>query len=50
MVAEQNIDEIVRLYDGSDNPIGKADSKKEFISMLSPYFNVEETYLHFFPS
>jgi SAM-dependent methyltransferase len=50
IVAEQNIDEIVRLYDGSDNPIGKAYSKKEFISMLSPYFNVEETYLHFFPS
>lgn len=48
--SEGNIDEIVRLYDGSDNPIGKAYSKKEFIDMISPYFIVNETYLHFFPS
>ncbi len=48
--AEENIEEIVRLYDGSDNPIGKAYSKTEFISMLSPYFIINETYLHFFPS
>jgi 2-polyprenyl-3-methyl-5-hydroxy-6-metoxy-1,4-benzoquinol methylase len=48
--AESNVNEIVRLYDGIDNPIGKAYSKTEFISMLSPYFDVEETFLHFFPS
>lgn len=47
---ESNVNEIVRLYDGNENPIGKAYTKKEFISMLSPYFIVEETYLHFFPA
>ena len=42
--------EIVRLYDGKSNPIGKSYSRKSFISMLSPYFHVEETYIHFFPA
>lgn len=43
-------DEIVRLYDGEDNPIGKSYSKKQLINMLKQYFVVEETYLHFFPA
>jgi len=42
--------EIVRLYDGKSNPIGKSYTRKSFITMLSPYFHVEETYLHFFPA
>lgn len=45
-----NVDEIVRLYDGLENPIGKSYTRKSFISMLSPYFEIEETYLHFFPA
>jgi SAM-dependent methyltransferase len=48
--SERDVGEIVRLYDGKENPIGKAYSKGEFIEMLSPYFDVEETYLHFFPA
>jgi len=48
--AESSIDEIVRLYDGSDNPIGKSYSKKEFRVLLNDYFVVEEFYLHFFPA
>lgn len=48
--AESSVDEIVRLYDGSDNPIGKSYSKKEFKELLNNYFLVEEFYLHFFPS
>lgn len=48
--AEHDVNEIVRLYDGVDNPIGKAYSRKEFIDMLSPHFDVEETFLHFFPA
>ncbi len=47
---QSDVDEIVRLYDGVDNPIGKSYTEKEFVSMLSPYFHVEETYLHFFPA
>ncbi len=47
---KDNVDEIVRLYDGKDNPIGKSYSRKEFISMLQPHLEVQETYLHFFPA
>ena len=47
---EADVNEIVRLYDGKDNPIGKAYSRKEFVEMLTPYFEVRETFLHFFPS
>ena len=47
---ESNVDEIIRLYDGSDNPIGKSYTKQQFVDMLSPYLTVEETYLHFFPA
>jgi len=42
-------EEIVRLYDGDRNPIGRAYSRQEFINMLSPYFRVEELFLHYFP-
>jgi ubiquinone/menaquinone biosynthesis C-methylase UbiE len=45
----ENVDELVRQYDGADNPIGKAYSRKAFVEMLSPYFHVHETFLHYFP-
>lgn len=48
--AKSDVDEIVRLYDGSDNPIGKSYSTQQFHDLLSPYFIVEETFLHFFPA
>ena len=47
---EKSIDEIIRIYDGADNPIGIAYTKKEFIDMLEKYFIVEEVYFHFFPA
>ena len=47
---QSNVDEIVRLYDGAENPIGKSYTREKFVAMLSPYFDVEETYLHFFPA
>lgn len=47
---EHDVDEIVRLFDGVDNPIGKAYTRERFITMLRPHFEVEETYLHFFPA
>ena len=47
---KKNIDEIVRLYDGQDNPIGKSFSKTDFIKILKPYFIIEESYCHFFPA
>ena len=48
--SQKNVDEIVRLFDGVKNPIGKSYTQKEFISLLSPYFKIEEMYLHFFPA
>jgi 2-polyprenyl-3-methyl-5-hydroxy-6-metoxy-1,4-benzoquinol methylase len=47
---EKDVDQIVRLYDGSDNPIGKSYTKDQFVDMLQPHFIVEEIYLHFFPA
>jgi len=47
---EGNVDEIVRLYDAAENPIGKSYSRDQFISMLGRHFEVQETFLHFFPA
>jgi SAM-dependent methyltransferase len=48
--ATRDVDEIVRLYDGKDNPIGKCYRREQFVRMLEPYFIVRETFLHFFPA
>lgn len=45
-----NSNEIVRLYDGADNPIGKAYTTKQFRDMLEQRFSIEEMYFHFFPA
>jgi len=45
-----DVDEIVRLYDGKENPIGQSFTHKQFVRMLEAYFDVKETYLHFFPA
>jgi SAM-dependent methyltransferase len=47
---ESDLNEIVRLYDGSDNPIGKSYTRKQFLSLFSGHLEVEQTYLHFFPA
>lgn len=47
---ESDVDEIVRLYDGAENPIGKSYSRQQFLQMLEKHFVVQETYLHFFPA
>lgn len=48
--ATTDTNEIVRLFDGAENPIGKAYSRKEFVTMLEPHFTIEQTFLHFFPA
>jgi SAM-dependent methyltransferase len=48
ILKNNDIKEIVRMYDGKDNPIGKSYSKKEFKKLLSK-FDVDEFYLHYFP-
>ncbi len=47
---QSDVNEIVRLYDGADNPIGKSYTAQEFINIVSPHFEVKETFLHFFPA
>lgn len=45
-----DVNEIVRLYDGDKNPIGKAYSAAQLRALCEPYFRVDATYLHFFPA
>ena len=47
---ESDVDEIVRLYDGAGNPLGKSYTRKQFTEMLERHFVVRETFLHFFPA
>jgi len=47
---ERDVNEIVRLYDGIDNPLSKCYSRDKFVKLLSEHFEVTETYLHFFPA
>jgi 2-polyprenyl-3-methyl-5-hydroxy-6-metoxy-1,4-benzoquinol methylase len=48
--SESDPDEIVRLYDGKDNPIGKSYSKDQFIEILEKHFLITDIYFHFFPA
>lgn len=47
---KSDVDEIVRLYDGEANPIGKSYTQEQFESLLKNHFEIKETYLHFFPA
>lgn len=47
---EKDVDTIVRLYDGAENPIGKAYDRRQFVELLSPHFDIDATYFHFFPA
>ena len=47
----KNISDIVRTYDGIDNPIGKSYSKKLIIKLLEDSnLEVKSSFLHFFPA
>lgn len=48
--AEADVDVIVRLYDGAENPVGKSYDRASFRALLEPHFVIEETFLHFFPA
>lgn len=50
LLAATTGDELVRLYDGAKNPLGKSYTREEFVALLSRRFKVEETFLHFFPA
>jgi 2-polyprenyl-3-methyl-5-hydroxy-6-metoxy-1,4-benzoquinol methylase len=46
----KNMNDLTRLYDGADNPIGKVYSKMEFSNLLKSHFKIEEVFFHFFPA
>ena len=48
--SETSADEIVRLYDGDQNPIGKCYSASELVGMLGEGMVVKRVFYHFFPA
>jgi hypothetical protein len=50
MLALGDAEEIVRRYDGRDNPIGRSYSRRAFRRLLEPWFRVERLFLHYFPA
>lgn len=49
MLWEQDPEEIVRLYDGRDNPLGKAYSLEELRRMVTDFFDIIELRRFYFP-
>lgn len=45
----RDADDLVRLYDGANNPLGKCYSSKEFEAMVTPYFKITHRSKTFFP-
>lgn len=45
-----DVSEIVRLYDGAENPIGYAYDRREFRDLLGDGFRVDAVFFHFFPA
>lgn len=46
----ENQDELVRLYDGINNPLGRAFTEKKFMNLMEPYFERRNVFYHFFPA
>jgi len=47
---ENNVDEITRLYDGSENPIGKSYSMSATYDLVPTNLKIEKKFLFFFPA
>lgn len=50
LLASGNAEEIVRIYDGRDNPIGRAYTEHEFTALMAESFEVERVEWFFFPA
>lgn len=50
MARIQSKNDLVRIYDGLDNPIGKCYSRKAFEDLFRESFIIDCTYFHFFPA
>jgi len=49
MNRSSDADNIIRLYDGKDNPIGLGYTRSEARTLVAPFI-VRKEYLHFFPA
>lgn len=49
LLKDGDVQELVRKYDGADNPLGVAYTRDDFHELLER-FKVEESFLHFFPA
>lgn len=50
LLACDDIGELVRQYDGADNPIGVAYDRSEITALVSQYFSVDTVFFGYFPS
>jgi hypothetical protein len=50
LLASGEADEIVRMYDGADNPIGRAYTEEDLRRMTDGLFEVRDVGLFFFPA
>jgi SAM-dependent methyltransferase len=50
LLADPRAEEIVRRYDGIDNPVGKAFTRSEVAAMCAGMFDILETRMFFFPA
>lgn len=48
ILIQKDPDEIVRLYEGVDNPIGRAFSKSKIVKLIETYFAIKRSFLFFF--
>lgn len=45
----KTVDDLVRVYDGDNNPLGKAYSKKDMVKLFNNFSNIEDIGLNYFP-
>lgn len=48
--ANDDVNDIIRQYDGAANPIGIAFDKSEFKELIGPQFEIDTIFYHFFPA
>ena len=46
----KNREELIKAFDGTGNPIGKAYTRGEFATLLREHFQIENIFLHHFPA
>ena len=50
MLCKDTPEELVKAYDGEDNPVAWCYTKDEILQLVRKFFEVEKIFLHYFPS